>query len=87
MCEFCRNKDRNRKRIENDIVEFSIRGVCKAEGGRGNILCCIDKRFNKGFSMRIYYCPLCGRKLKQQKKNFGNQNGSNAKRRYFINKN
>lgn len=68
MCEFCRNKDRNRKSIENDIVEFSIKGVCKAAGGKGNTLCCIDKRFNKGFSMRIYYCPLCGRKLKQKKK-------------------
>lgn len=65
MCEFCNGRvalvsDEN---IVVQVDPDTPIGVRRADGGSLSVLC-----KSKLLSTKIYYCPICGRKLNQEKR-------------------
>ena len=62
MCDFC-EKAKNFF-DEKDTYDMRIR---KSVNGGGKELFCYDDYCKKGFLLRIAFCPICGRKLEEEK--------------------
>ena len=62
MCDFC-EKSKNFFECE-DIYDMRIKGFFN---GQGKELFFYDKESKNGFLLRIAFCPICGRKLEEEK--------------------